>query len=123
VYRTVVALVLIAAASVATDGTTASAGTAAAGCPAGRLCLYPGDDFAGRPVVLVPPQRAAGQCASAPAEFQSAVNNTKLFVVTYSRPDCTIPPVPGWMCCSDGLAAGKDKTFGDRYRSVKWMRG
>ena len=120
-YRTALVLAFIAAA--AAPGTAAVAADSAAGCPAERLCLYAGDDFSGRPVVVVPPERAAGQCSSAPADFRAAVNNSKFFVVTYSRPNCTIPPVPLTMCCSDGLAAGKDKKFGENYRSVKWMRG
>ncbi|MGQ0465331.1 MAG: peptidase inhibitor family I36 protein [Sporichthyaceae bacterium] len=122
VCRVALTAALLAPLGAAPHVAAAAAGPAGA-CPKGRLCLYPEANFTGTPFVLSPPPRAAGQCASARGEFASAVNRTKTFVLTYSRPDCTIPPAPLAMCCSDGLRGGQRKDFGQRYLSVKWMRG
>lgn len=122
-HRTILAAALMAQVVLGPQAAVAAEGAASAACPKGRLCLYPAADFGGVPQVLAPPLRASGQCALARGEFRSAVNNTKHFVLTYSRPDCRIPPTPLAMCCSDGVGSAKGKDFGHGYLSVKWQRG
>lgn len=122
-YRTILAAALTAQVVLAPQAAVAAEGAASAACPKGRLCLYPAADFGGAPQVLAPPQRASGQCAPAGREFRSAINNSKHFVLTYSRPDCTIPATPLAMCCSDGLGSARSKDFGHGYLSIKWQRG